>query len=90
MSDHLFKNPVLHPRTWGLHAHLLKDHTRDYRAVCREILRASDAIRAWTKDVCEGSMPVGPGGTNTSTGAVEPVLAEAGTLLASTCSRTCV
>ena len=51
MSDHLFENPILHPRTWGLHAHLLKDHPRDYRAACREILRASDAVRAWTKDV---------------------------------------
>ena len=51
MSDHHFHNPLFRPKTWGLHAHLLKDHPRDYRAVCREIRNASDAIRDWTRDV---------------------------------------
>ena len=33
----------------------------------------------WKKDVCDGSIPVGPAGTTTSTGAMAPTRAGAGT-----------
>lgn len=41
----------------------------------------------WKKDVCPGSQPVGPGGTMTSIGAMDPTRAGAGTRCASITSR---
>lgn len=37
--------------------------------------------RAWKKEIYDGSSPVGPGGTTTSTGAVTPTLATVSNLL---------
>jgi len=45
-------------------------------------------FKDWKKFVCPGSKPVGPDGTQTSPGAIEPDLAAAGTLFFNTISRT--
>jgi len=45
-------------------------------------------FKAWKKEVWPGSKPVGPAGTHTSSGAKEPDLAAAGTLLVNTNFRT--
>jgi len=37
--------------------------------------------KAWKKEIYEGSIPVGPGGMTTSSGAKDPTLAAVGTLL---------
>lgn len=48
---------------------------------------ASHTWSTWKKDVCPGSHPVGPGGTITSMGAMEPTRAGAGTRWFSMTSR---
>ena len=42
-----------------------------------------EIFKAWKKLICEGSSPVGPAGTEKSIGAITPILASVGILLAS-------
>ncbi len=54
MRDDLFVRPNLRAYSWGLHAHLLRDHAKDYLALRREICRVSDTIRAWARQAFSG------------------------------------